>query len=836
MVLGMGEDEKDKVLEMGEDEEDKGLGTGEDEEDKMLRMDEDDFTLPLYQMVQGMIFAIAEINRNPYILQNVTLGFGIYDSCDTVTRALEGTLWSVSGQIGPVPNYNCKPDSHVAIMIGDSRSQVSIPMARVLGLYRYPQISYGSGALSLNDKHQFPSFLRTVPSSYLKYDAVARMLLQFGWTWVGLLAEDDDYGQEISQVLKEQFIQSGICIEFFESLPVTNMELKMEHLVELVTKATANVVLITSSDSRLYPLMAEIALQNVTGKIWIGSEEWPISLLFSKKEFFWTLQGTLWFSVHRGTIPGFQEHLYDINPLKSPEDIFTMLFWEEVFGCKWNNSKRADTLVTKRCTGSENIKGLHIPFFDPAQVGYSYNVYIAVYAAAYALHNVFTCRHAAGPFQNGSCANTGIFLPWQLFYYIKNVRFFSSNSEEMFFDQYGNPPDVYDILNWQMAPNGTLQYATVGKFDSRLPVGQDLVIHSSLIIWNRGNNKIPKSVCTESCQPGYRKATQPGKPVCCFACLPCSGGEISNKTDATECLLCPFEFWSNDKRDLCIKKHVEFLSFSDILGAPLSIVTAFSSLIPAAILIIFIRYRETPVVKANNRELSYLLLLSLILSFLCSLIFIGQPNTVTCMLRQITFGIIFVLSVSCVLAKTVMVVIAFKATNPNSPLRNWVGSKLPNSIVCLCSVIQGIICISWIISAPPFPELNTKSQNERIIIQCNEGSAMAFWCMLGYMGFLSIISFVAAFLARNLPDSFNEAKYITFSMIVFVSVWLSFIPAYLSTQGRLMVAVEIFAIYSSSAGVLACIFFPKCYIIIFKSHMNSRDFLMGKGVQKHIGI
>ncbi|XP_014353080.2 vomeronasal type-2 receptor 26-like [Latimeria chalumnae] len=281
---------------------------------------------------------------------------------------------------------------------------------------------------------------------------------------------------------------------------------------------------------------------------------------------------------------------------------------------------------------------------------------------------------------------------------------------------------------------------------------------------------------------------------------------LITKNDSTECLKCPYDQWSIEQQDKCIPKAVEFLAYTDAMGVILAALSIFCAFLSLTLLCIFIKYKSTPIVKANNRELSYLLLLALVLCFLSSLAFFGQPKTWSCMLRQAAFGIIFALSVSCVLAKTIMVVIAFNVTKPNSNLKKWVGPKLANSIVLVCTLIQIIICIVWLASAPPSAKENIKSQIGMIIIECNEGSTTAFWCVLGYMGLLAIVSFIVAFLARSLPDSFNEAKFITFSMLVFVSVWLPFIPAYLSTRGKYMVAVEIFAILASSAGLLACIF------------------------------
>ncbi|XP_043935130.1 vomeronasal type-2 receptor 26-like [Protopterus annectens] len=337
----------------------------------------------------------------------------------------------------------------------------------------------------------------------------------------------------------------------------------------------------------------------------------------------------------------------------------------------------------------------------------------------------------------------------------------------------------------------------------------------------------PRSVCSESCIPGYRKAVLPGHPSCCFECLPCPEGEIANETDMNICLKCQDEQWPNLQRDTCIPRMTEYLSYDEPLGTILASICSLLSVTTVSVLFIFIKYRNTPIVKANNRNLSYILLMSLIMCFLCAALFIGLPKKVTCFLRQAVFGMIFTICISTVLAKTVTVVIAFKATKPDSTLRKWISPRVMGTIAPLCTFVQAIICIVWLTADPPFLRQDIKSKPGTIIIECAEDSPV-FYCMMGYLGCLAVMSFIVAFLARKLPDAFNDAKFITFSMLVFVCVWMSFVPAYLSTKGKYLVAVEVFAILASAGGILACIFSPKCYIIVMKPEMNTREQLIGK--------
>uniref|UniRef100_A0A8C5WGG5 G-protein coupled receptors family 3 profile domain-containing protein n=1 Tax=Leptobrachium leishanense TaxID=445787 RepID=A0A8C5WGG5_9ANUR len=406
----------------------------------------------------------------------------------------------------------------------------------------------------------------------------------------------------------------------------------------------------------------------------------------------------------------------------------------------------------------------------------------------------------------------GMYKIPQINKYMKNIHFTNGAGENVHFDENGDISAGFDIISWIVYANESLDGIKVGSYDPQA-ISRELIINDSIVRWNPVFTKIPMSRCSEICAPGFRKSARQGALSCCYDCIPCPDGEIANMDSCTKC---PEDQWHNAKRNMCVHKVVTYLSYGEPLGMSLAFISFLLFLLSGFILALFIKKKDTPIVKANNRDLSFILLLSLKMCFLCSLIFIGHPLRVTCILRQTVFGISFSVSVSSILAKTVTVVIAFKAVKPGSHLRKFLGNKFSNSVVLFCSLLQIVICVSWLGTSPPFPRYNMEDEVGKIVAECNEGSLLGFYIVLGYMGFLAFVSFLIAFLARNLPDVFNEAKYITFSMLVFCSVWISFIPAYLSSKGKYVVAVEIFAILASSSGLLLCIFIPKCYVILRK--------------------
>nr|XP_034992794.1 vomeronasal type-2 receptor 26-like [Zootoca vivipara] len=554
-----------------------------------------------YQHILALVFAIDEINENPNILPNITLGFRIYDSYSHSRLTYRTVLDLLFKSHHFIPNYKCGTQENVIGVIGGLSSDTSLCMANILGLYKIPQISYGSFELSVNDQLKFSPFYRMVPNDSLQYKGIIQLLVYFKWTWL----------------------------------------------------------------------------------------------------------------------------------------------------------------------------------------------------------------HSS----------------------LRIISFNNSAGEVITFNEHGEIAAGFDITNLVTFPNMSYVRVKVGKLDPQAPPGKELTINEDKIKWHKGFTQVPPlCMCNEMCQPGYGKKKKEGEKFCCYDCVPCPDGMFSNEEGLETCVTCPGDQYPSKEKDQCNLKTQNFLAFDDNLGIVLTFSVLFLSLITVLVLGIFIKHQDTAIVKANNRSLTYILLTSLLFCFLCALMFIGKPNKVTCLLRQTAFGIIFTVSLSCILAKTISVVLAFMATKPGSRMRKWLGKGLSYSIVLFCSSIQVGICVLWLATSSPFPDLDMSSLTDEIVVLCNEGSAIMFYCVLSYMGFLAIVSFSVAFLARKLPDSFNEAKFITFSMLVFCSVWLTFVPTYLSTRGKYMVAVEIFSILTSSAGLLNCIFLPKCYIILMRPELNTREQLIRKKI------
>ncbi|XP_067364245.1 extracellular calcium-sensing receptor-like [Channa argus] len=772
-----------------------------------------------------MIFAIEEINNSTDLLPGISLGYKMYDTCGSIARSVQAALALANGNdiASAQSKAQCTRPAQVQAVIGETSSSPCMAIATVIGPFHIPVISHYATCACLSDKTKYPSFLRTIPSDYYQSRALAQLVKHFGWTWVGAIRSNNDYGNNGITIFTETAQQLGICLEYSLSFFRTDPPNKIRNIIEIIKLSTSKVIVAFLSYLDLDVLMSKLSHHNLTGYQWVGSEGWIFDSQTAKKDQLHILDGAIGLSIPKAHVIGMREFVLDIKPFTLSSDDILTEFWETFFSCKFNQSNSSSENL-RECTGHEQMSGVPNSFIDMSLMPIFNNVYKGVYAVAHALHNIIHCNETRNYKE--------MLDPFTILQHIKKNNFKTKEGDDVYFNDNGDPPARYEIINWQPGVDGIVDFVTVGLYDATLPVDKQLSLHNKSLIWAKNSKQVPVSVCSEKCPPGTRKVLQKGKPVCCYDCIRCAEGEISNITDSITCVKCPPEFWSNERRDACVKKEAEFLSYEEMMGALLTAASLFGTCMTAVVAFIFFRYRKTPIVRANNSELSFLLLFSLTLCFLCSLTFIGRPSEWSCMLRHTAFGITFVLCISCVLGKTMVVLMAFRASLPGSNVMKWFGPTQQRLSVLVFTLIQVIICILWLTISPPFPFRNLKEIKDKMILECALGSTLGFWAVLGYIGVLATFCFILAFLARKLPDNFNEAKFITFSMLIFCAVWITFIPAYVSSPGKFSVAVEIFAILASSFGLLICIFIPKCYIILLRPEKNSKKNMMGKGPKK----
>ncbi|XP_058036532.1 vomeronasal type-2 receptor 26-like [Ahaetulla prasina] len=718
-----------------------------------------------HQHILALAFAVKEINEDSQLLPNVTLGFHIYDSYINARMTYHTTLDLLFKSQEFVPNYKCDRQKNLRAIIGGLDFATSSHIAEITGSFKIPQLTYGSLPQEEFETSKLSSLYFMVPKEDHQYIGIIQLLRHFRWTWIGIFSVDNNDGENFLQKMQPLLSQNGICSAFIERLAQL---VHFENFPEVIER-----ILIISMS-------------------WINSRA-NAFLVYGES------LTILWFRF--------------VTFIVDPESKEIALYRRV-----WIMTAQIDFILS----GFQIKWDLHL--FHGAL---SFTVHSrAVAGFKEFLQTVNPLSVSRDEFlqevweQAFDCS-----FPKPELREMQSRKF----TGEMKLEDLPGPAfememtgQSYSIYNAVYAVAHALQALYTLHFNRKKPMICKNPNLSHLQAWQVP----PFSRCNDPCFPGSWKKGIEGNQFCCFACVPCMEGKISNQNDMDDCFKCPEDHYPNKEKKGCILKPEVFLTFEETLGICLASSTLGFFLLTSWVLGTFIKHRDTPIVKANNRSLTYTLLVSLQLCFLSSLLFLSQPGKVTCLLRQSMFGITFSVAISSVLAKTITVVVAFMATKPGSQMRKWVGRRLAFSIVLSCSLLQVWICILWLSTSPPFPELDMHSAFQEMILQCNEGSASFFYCVLGYMGILAIASFIMAFLARKLPDSFNEAKFITFSMLAFCSVWLSFFPAYLSTKGKAMVAVEVFSILASSAALLGCIFLPKCHIIVFRPDLNHREQLI----------
>ncbi|GCB62797.1 hypothetical protein scyTo_0011523 [Scyliorhinus torazame] len=778
--------------------------------------------------VRGLVKVIAlihsiEMVNNSTLLPGIKLGYEIYDTCTEPTKALKATLrfLSIFNSTDNCVKVQCNYTDYqpaVKAVIGAGTSEVSIAVARLLNIQLIPQISYSASAKILSDKARFPAFLRTIPSDDYQTKAMVKVVQRFQWNWVGTIASDDEYSRSGIDNFIAQAESLGICIAFQEVIPfyssiqVTNS--RINEIANIVINRTkVNVIVIFGKSTHVIELFKILGTHNIS-KVWIASDSWSTNSNITRLEGIENIGDIVGFTFKSGSLSKFQNYLKKLPVNLKNVNTFLNKYYrlrvlcanvenDELETCISNYSHHVDAnsyYVSNKAMQYQEDNFL-VNNIEPGVIS---SIQWSVTALVHALRNLLKCNE-------GTCWKTFDFAPWKLLEELKKVNV-TDDGTKIQFDPSGNFISGYDIVMWKRI-NGKMEFNhTVAEYDiqeDKIKVTNSRLNHLEEITSN----------CSIHCQPGQIKLSSEDHHTCCYNCANCSLHTYSKTIDALQCYPCFADEWAPPGSASCHKKSIIFLYWSNGFSIVLLTLSAFGIVLIIIISVIFMKNVNTPVVKSSGGTMSFIMLISLLLSFLSVGLFIGKPNNTTCKIRQCLFGISFTLAVSCALAKSLKILLAFNFNPVNqNHLKNLYNYGF---ITSFCTGLQAVICTLWLVFNGPKALTDVSRLQREILVECSEGSYVAFAVMLGYIAFLALICFTFAFKGRKLPENYNEAKFITFSMLIYFISWITFVPVYVTTHGKYLPAVEVVAILSSTYGILCCQFFTKCYIILFKKDCNT---------------
>ncbi|XP_041130040.1 taste receptor type 1 member 1-like [Polyodon spathula] len=333
--------------------------------------------------------------------------------------------------------------------------------------------------------------------------------------------------------------------------------------------------------------------------------------------------------------------------------------------------------------------------------------------------------------------------------------------------------------------------------------------------------QIPVALGSQDCILGFKK-TLFGTHTCFFNCEPCAAGTFVNQSDPYNCQPCPEDEWSDDESAFCQKRTLEYLDYNDRFSIGLLVSAGLICTLSVATAVVFAVQHDTPVVKSAGGKMCFFMLGCLGISCLSIGCFIGVPTTWKCILRNPVFAVFFTACLCCLLVRTFQVICVFKiATKMPKVYEFWVKKNGQWMFVTVAVGLQIFLCGLWVGIEGPHPFNNTQAVRGQIIYDCGMGNMFAFTAVIAFVGLLSMLCFACSYFGKDLPKDYNDAKYVTYSLLVFFFTWDAYLTAYIVYSGKYIPVINAISVLASLASILVGYFIPKCYIILFKPQYNT---------------
>ncbi|XP_077094906.1 metabotropic glutamate receptor 1b isoform X1 [Siphateles boraxobius] len=788
------------------------------------------------QRVEAMFHTLDRINADPNLLPNITLGCEIRDSCWYSSVALEqsiefirdslisirddrdGLKWCVEGNPSAQPPATKKP---IAGVIGPGSSSVAIQVQNLLQLFNIPQIAYSATSIDLSDKTLFKYFLRVVPSDTLQARALLDIVKRYNWTYVSAVHTEGNYGESGMEAFKELVSHEGLCIAHSDKIYSNAGEKHFDRLLRKLRERLpkARVVVCFCEGMTVRGLLMAMRRLGVAGEfLLIGSDGWA-----DRDEVVEGYEqeavGGITMKLQSAEVTTFDDYYLKLRLNTNNRNPWFAEFWQHRFQCRLPGHPQENTNYKKNCSGMRSYESLEDNYVQDSKMGFVIN---AIYAMAHGLHDMheYLC-----PGYEGLCEAMDPIDGSKLLDFLLKTSFTGVSGEDVWFDENGDSPGRYDIMNLQYVEPGVYDYINVGSWHEGI-----LSIDDYMIQMNR--SEMVRSVCSEPCSKGEIKVIRKGEVSCCWICTACKDNEYVQ--DEFTCKACELGWWPDEELHVCEPLPLRYLEWSHPESIAAVVFSCLGILVTSFVTFIFILYRDTPVVKSSSRELCYIILAGIFLGYICPFTLIARPTLASCYLQRLLVGLSASMCYSALVTKTNRIARILAGSKKKICTRKprFMSAWAQVVIAFILISVQLTLEVTLIILEPPEPIKSYPSIREVFLI-CNT-SNVGMVAPLGYNGLLILSCTYYAFKTRNVPANFNEAKYIAFTMYTTCIIWLAFVPIYFGSNYKIITTS--FSVSLSVTVALGCMFTPKMYIILAKPERNVRSaFTTSDVVRMHVG-
>ncbi|UJR15692.1 hypothetical protein I4U23_002626 [Adineta vaga] len=781
--------------------------------------------------VEGTFWILDQINANQSILPNITVGYQIRDSCWYAPVALEQTIEFIGKSVltfaGSTINTN-EGRSRLAAIIGPGDSSITMQTHNILQLFEMPQIGYSSTARRLSDKEKFKYFTRVIASDTQQAQAIVDIIRQFKWNYVATIGTEGDYGRGGVEAIR-RLLSADACIGADLTMPIgANVTVAIQLIRELVIRAPRVQVLICFClDHSIRAILQAINELNYTQRfVILGSDAWADRLNIIPNNTENVALGAITIKARSLRVPGFEQYFRRLHVHNNTRNVWFSEYWQQKFDCEltnYNNTNHRKTYARQCRPEHESLT--RVPYNEDPKLAFVINSILAVVHGLDKMHKQI-CNGTSGLCADMVRMNTSLLMQ-----FLKSSRFTGITGEEVFFDENGDGPGRYDIMNLQYNINDTehpLRYVHVGTWNTgKLSLNTSSIrFFADQYLLNQINIR---QSCNENCPFGHiKKFTD--EEHCCWKCHSCDNAIV---LDETTCFTCPIGFSPNNDQTACDLLPIITINFRHPLSIIICLIAGIGILISSFVAYIFIRFNATPVVKSTTRELSYLILTGILFCHLTAFITLQKPSFIVCVLTRLLPGISFSMIYGSLVTKTNRIarILARSKKKIITKRLKFMSARHQLVIACVILVTEILIVAVTVYRDPPKAELI--ETGGRLLLTCKK-SIPGIVAPLGFDGLLVFLCTLYAIKTRNLPENFNEAKFIGFSMYTTCVIWLAFAAVYVAID------VKVFSLCiatnASAYVVLIFLFFPKLYLIIFKPEKNQRSaFATNTDIRCHFG-